>query len=87
MPETCVIVGASLAVHFFSPRPFLLPYSPKCVEEEFSELRLYGVLRSSPIEEPEPLQRVRGPDPAAIRIMCEIPGCDYGPASSSRASS
>jgi hypothetical protein len=21
MPETCVIVGASLAVHFFSPRP------------------------------------------------------------------
>jgi hypothetical protein len=22
MPETFVIVGASLAVHFFSPRPF-----------------------------------------------------------------
>jgi hypothetical protein len=24
-------------------------YSPECVEEDFYELRLYGVLRSSPI--------------------------------------
>jgi hypothetical protein len=24
-----------------------LPYSPECVEEQFCELRVYGVLRSS----------------------------------------
>jgi hypothetical protein len=26
---------------------FSCPYSPKCLEDEFCELRLYGVLRSS----------------------------------------
>jgi hypothetical protein len=29
-----------------TPRSFSCPYSPKCVEGVFSELRLYGVLRS-----------------------------------------
>jgi hypothetical protein len=30
-----------------SPAAFSCLYSPKCVEVEFSEVRLYGVLRSS----------------------------------------
>src|SRR5215210_3374979 len=30
-----------------APAPPPCPYSPKCVEEEFCELRLYGVLGSS----------------------------------------
>ena len=29
------------------PGPLSCPYSPKCVEMEFCELRVYGVLRSS----------------------------------------
>src|SRR5215211_5264847 len=31
-----------------APAPPPCPYSPKCVEEEFCELRLYGVLRPAP---------------------------------------
>jgi hypothetical protein len=35
-----------MGIHAVGSGPFL-PYSPKCVEGEFCELRLYGVLRSS----------------------------------------
>jgi hypothetical protein len=52
MPETAVIVGASLAVHFFvgpgrsSLGPSSCPYSAECVEGVMCELRRHGVLGS-----------------------------------------
>jgi hypothetical protein len=41
MPEASVIVDASLAVHFFSPRPLYLPL--------FTQVPRSGVLQTSPV--------------------------------------
>ena len=47
-----VTISLLSRVRLFPPskaaRPSLCPYSPKCVEGVFYELRLHGVLRSSP---------------------------------------
>jgi hypothetical protein len=52
--------------------PAPLDYSPKCVEEEFSEVRLLGILGSSPQEEVATWQMRLVPDLATVVALINL---------------
>jgi hypothetical protein len=83
MPETSVIVGASLAVHFFVEPgrsslgpPSSCPYSPECVEGLFHEVGRHPMLlaEATPLSEYQLILRL----PQAELMPHQHQGLLYG---------